>query len=35
VSCTGIKYTKNGDEWTVTINDYERYYIPDAVITGG
>lgn len=35
LSCTGIKYTKNGDEWTVTINDYERYYIPDAVITGG
>lgn len=33
--CQNIKYTKNGDEWTVTLNDYERYYIPDAVITGG
>ncbi len=35
VSCNGIKYSRNADEWTVTINDYERYYIPDAVITGG
>lgn len=35
ISCNGIKYTKNADEWTVTLNDYERYYIPDAVITGG
>lgn len=34
-ACTGIKYTKNGDEWTVTLNDYEHYYIPEAVITGG
>jgi hypothetical protein len=34
--CQNIKYTKNAaDEWTVTLNDYERYYIPDAVITGG
>lgn len=35
LNCNSIKYTKNGDEWTVTINDYDRYYIPDAVITGG
>jgi hypothetical protein len=34
-NCNGIKYTRQGDEWTVTLNDYERYYIPDAVITGG
>jgi hypothetical protein len=35
ISCTGLKYTKKGDEWELILNDYERYYIPDAVITGG
>lgn len=31
----GIKFTKNADEWAITVNDYEHYLIPDAIITGG
>lgn len=31
----GVKATKAGDEWSVEVNDVERYRIPEAVITGG
>ncbi len=31
----GVKATKTGDEWSVEVNDVERYRIPEAVITGG
>lgn len=30
-----IKADKQGDEWTIQVNDFERYRIPDAVINGG
>ncbi len=26
---------RNADEWLIDVNDYERYRIPDAVISGG
>ena len=34
-SGASVKATKNGDLWSVDINDYEHYRIPDAVISGG
>ena len=30
-----LKSTKQGDEWSITIDDHEHYVIPDAVIMGG
>jgi hypothetical protein len=30
-----VKSAKRGDQWTVDVNDYEHYNIPEAVITGG
>lgn len=30
-----LKAVKQGDDWSVEINDYERYTIPEAVISGG
>lgn len=30
-----IKADKQGDEWSIEVNDFERYRIPDAVINGG
>jgi hypothetical protein len=35
INCKNIKYTKSGDEWSITLNNTEHYYVPDAVITGG
>ncbi|HSF44644.1 MAG TPA: PPC domain-containing protein [Chitinophagaceae bacterium] len=35
LNCKNIKYTKNADEWAITINGSEHYYVPEAVITGG
>jgi hypothetical protein len=34
-SGTTVKVTKNGDVWSVDVNDYEHYRIPEAVISGG
>ena len=34
-SGTGLKATKTGDLWSVDVDDYEHYRIPDAVISGG
>ena len=30
-----VKATKAGDMWTIEVNDYEHYQIPEAVINGG
>lgn len=30
-----VKATKTGDLWSVDVNDYEHYRIPEAVISGG
>ena len=30
-----VRATKNGDLWSVDVNDYEHYQIPEAVISGG
>ncbi|MCM8613958.1 hypothetical protein [Accumulibacter sp.] len=30
-----IKAVKQGDDWSVEVNDYEHYTIPEAVISGG
>jgi hypothetical protein len=30
-----VKASKTGDLWTIEVNDYERYRIPEAVISGG
>ena len=30
-----IKADKQGDEWSIEVNDFERYRIPEAVINGG
>jgi hypothetical protein len=30
-----VTATKSGDTWTVDVNDYEHYQIPEAVISGG
>ncbi len=30
-----VKAAKKVDEWTVDVNDYEHYRIPDAVVSGG
>ena len=30
-----LKASKQVDEWSIAINDYEHYVIPEAVITGG
>jgi hypothetical protein len=30
-----VMSAKRGDQWTVDVNDYEHYSIPEAVITGG
>jgi hypothetical protein len=30
-----LKAVKQGDEWSVEVNDYEHYTIPEAVISGG
>ena len=34
-SGAGVKATKSGDLWSVDVNDYEHYRIPDAVVSGG
>jgi hypothetical protein len=34
-SGTGVMATRSGDLWSVDVNDYEHYRIPDAVISGG
>jgi hypothetical protein len=30
-----VKASKAGDMWTIEVNDYEHYQIPEAVISGG
>ncbi|HQR12377.1 MAG TPA: hypothetical protein PLW68_13715 [Casimicrobiaceae bacterium] len=30
-----VKASKSGDMWSVEVNDYEHYQIPEAVISGG
>jgi hypothetical protein len=30
-----IKASKQGDEWSIEVNDFERYRVPEAVINGG
>ena len=30
-----VKASKSGDLWTIEVNDYEHYQIPEAVISGG
>ena len=30
-----VKARKTGDLWTIEVNDYERYEVPEAVISGG
>lgn len=30
-----VKATRKGDDWSVEVNDYERYLVIDAVINGG
>jgi hypothetical protein len=30
-----VSATKSGDTWSVDVNDYEHYQIPDAVVVGG
>jgi hypothetical protein len=30
-----VKASKSGDLWSIEVNDYEHYRIPDAVISGG
>lgn len=30
-----VRSTKQGDEWAVEVNAFERYRIPDAVVNGG
>jgi len=30
-----VKASKAGDLWTIEVNDYEHYQIPEAVISGG
>jgi hypothetical protein len=30
-----VKASKGGDTWTVEVNEYEHYRIPEAVISGG
>lgn len=30
-----VKASKSGDTWTIQVNDYENYKIPEAVISGG
>jgi hypothetical protein len=32
---TKVTATKSGDMWSVDVNDYEHYRIPEAVISGG
>ena len=32
---TTVKAMKSGDMWSVDVNDYEHYRIPEAVISGG
>ena len=34
-SGASVKATKSGDLWSVDVNDYEHYRIPDAVVSGG
>ncbi len=34
-SGTRLKVTREGDQWSITIDDREHYIIPDAVIMGG
>jgi len=30
-----VKASKGSDVWSVDVNDYEHYRIPEAVISGG
>jgi len=30
-----VKASKNGDIWSIEVNDYEHYRIPEAVVAGG
>lgn len=30
-----VKASKNGDMWTIEVNDYEHYKFPEALIDGG
>ncbi len=30
-----VKASKSGDMWSIEVNDYEHYRIPEAVISGG
>jgi hypothetical protein len=34
-SGASVKVTRSADGWSVDVNDYEHYRIPDAVISGG
>jgi hypothetical protein len=30
-----VKASKSGDVWTIEVNDYEHYQVPEAVVAGG
>ena len=30
-----VKASKSGDMWTIEVNDYEHYQVPEGVISGG
>jgi len=30
-----VKASKSGDLWSIDVNEYEHYRIPDTVISGG
>ena len=30
-----VTFEKKGDEWSITVNGFQYYSIPDAVIVGG
>jgi hypothetical protein len=30
-----VQASRSGDLWSVDVNDYEHYRIPDAVVSGG
>jgi hypothetical protein len=34
-SAAKVKAGRTGDTWSVEVNDYEHYQIPDALISGG
>lgn len=33
--CGTLQVKKDGDQWELILNDYEHYYIPEAIVYGG